>query len=123
MDIYKSEEGKNNYYGTLKYGPENYEKIDELNVYLQKFKPKMGSELNEIGKGGILKMKFTTHYGKPKYKAIGLNGFPTVAEVLQEQLSQGVEMFVNVVIKIDGYVQYDEGIHVVLQCFELYANI
>ena len=113
IDIYKSEEGKNNYYGTLKYGPENYEKIDKLNEYLKRFNPKSGEELTEIGKDCILKVKFTTHYGKPRYKAIGLNGLPTVAEVLQEQLLEGVEMFVNVVIKIDGYVQYEEGIHVV----------
>jgi hypothetical protein len=53
----------------------------------------------------MLRFKFPTHYGRPKYRAIGLNGLPTVASVLNTGN-------VDIKIKIEGFMDNN----VVLQC-------
>lgn len=122
VDIHKSEDGGKYYYGTIKC-VSNEEVLTNLNAFVQKHKPN-GILSNIGGNHQIIKIKFPTHYGRPKYKAIGLNNMPTVAEALQDELSKvcdGKNLIVNLVIKIDGYVHCDGGLHIVLQCEELHA--
>ena len=95
INVYKSEEGKCNYYGVLKVN--NDENLDNLNIFLQKY--------NIRKFNNILRFKFPTHYGKPRYRATGLNGLPTVASVLETGI-------VDIKIKIEGFMDNN----VVLQC-------
>lgn len=120
-NVYKSIEGKNNYYGSVKVESKDDVVLQEMNIHLSKYKPKLTHFCN-LGENHILTMKFTTHYGKPKYKARRSNGLPTVAQALQENLTDGsAPLAIDVIMKIDGYVYDMEAmdVHVVLQCYEL----
>ena len=114
VDIYKTDEGKKNYYGILKCN-NNQEKIQNMNLYLQRRKPRYGV-LEYVGKDSRMRIKFPTHYGRPKYRAYGKDGMPTVAEVLQ------IDQMVDVRLKVEGYVQEGDMLHVTVQCMELYVK-
>lgn len=122
-NIYTSEDGKCHDYGVIKHS--HAEHIHNLNEYLQKNKPKKNMRMCNIGENGLFKVKFGTHYGKPRYKARKMNGLPTVSECLQDDIdTKGGGLLVDLVIKVDGYV-YDysgDECHVVLQCHELYMK-
>ena len=111
MNVYKSEEGKHNYYGVIQVSDVS---ITGVNEYIQNNKPP--GELLELN--NYLRFKFPTHYGRPVYKARKSNGMPTIAEVLCEEL-QHSEIQVDVKLKIEGYVKNLNELHVVVQCKEL----
>jgi len=96
MNVYQSEQGKHNYYGVLKV---DSEKLKMLNDFLKKY------NIYKFN-NNIIKFKFPTHYGRPKYKAIGINGLPTVASVIECGI-------VDCKIKIEGVIDNKD---VVLQC-------
>ena len=112
-NIYKSVEGKNNYYGVIIV--KDCELLYNVNEYLQKHKPP--GILKNIEQ--YVRFKFPTHYNKPKYIARKANGMPTVAETMCEELSTKT-MRVNVRLKIEGYVKNLSELHTVIQCVEIY---
>ena len=118
-NIYKSDEGKNNYYAKVKVCDidDNVKTINNLNEYLQGYRPK-NTKLNNICIDGYIRIKFPTHYGRPKYKARKSKGLPTVVEALQNEIKQ--DMRFDLVIQVQCYVVNESESHVCLQCAELY---
>lgn len=111
-NIYKSVEGKNNYYGVIIVN--DVELLYNINEYLQKNKP--SGVLKNVE--NYVRFKFPTHYNKPKYIARKANGMPTVAETMCEELSTKT-MHVNVKLKIEGYVKNLSELHTVIQCVDI----
>ena len=66
-------------------------------------------------------MKFTTHYGRPKYFARTKENMPTVAEALQTTPETQQECSIDLVVKVEGYTQEDGKAYYVFQCSELYV--
>lgn len=121
INVYQSDEGKKNYYGVVRCNGCK-EKLNEMNLFLQSNKPKtQKGYLPDISKNDILKIKFTTHYGKPKYKARKENGLPTVAEALQDRMKEDGDLRIKLKVNVDGYVYNMNEYHVVVQCLELYV--
>ena len=122
-NIYQSTEGKGHFYGILGYSHEHEPLLQKMKEDLQKKKPFHYNLVFSINTNNILRMKFPTHYGRPKYKAIKENGLPTVASAIQERLEKE-EIFIDVVLKIEGYVCFPEtnNCDFVLQCDKLYIR-
>ena len=117
-NVYKCEEGKQHYYGIVKVCEYDLKKLKE---FVTKSCPKKYILDNHFTNNQI-QIKFTTHYGKPQYKARKANNMPTVAEALVDYLSSSEQLEIDLIVKIQGFVLSDVTAHVVIQCVELYIK-
>mgnify|MGYP001374194472 CR=1 FL=1 len=107
---------KKHYYGVIKCS--DPKEIAKMNETIRK---NIHSRLSFTTVNDIFHMKFTTHYGRPKYSARTKENMPTVAEALRTTLETEQECLIDLVVKIEGYTQEDGKAYYVFQCTELYV--